>query len=73
MGKYNKMKKEVKMPLREVPLVNDEIYHVCNKSIAGFNIFNSGDKFQRMLSLIVFYNSEKPPCKFALYLTSKRL
>jgi len=55
------------MPRRKVPLVNNELYHICTKSIAGFKIFNSHKDYERMLEAMRFYMLEKPPCKFCLF------
>jgi len=56
------------MPNRETPLVNGEIYHIFTKSIAGFKIFNTPNDFRRMLNTLIFYSSEKTPCKLSLFL-----
>ncbi|RKY41241.1 MAG: hypothetical protein DRP85_06795 [Candidatus Makaraimicrobium thalassicum] len=55
------------MSYRKVPLVNDGIYHVFSKSIAGFNIFNCIRDYGRMMNEMLFYNTESPPFKFSLY------
>jgi len=52
------------MPRRKVPLANNELYHICSKSIANFIIFNSREEFERFLRTIKFYNEETPLCKF---------
>jgi len=61
------------MPIRKVSLVDDELYHVCNKSIAGFKIFNHGKDYDRMMELISFYIVEKVPCRFSIYKTLKNV
>ena len=55
------------MPNRKVPLVTDEIYHVYNKSIADYKIFNSEEDYERMKDEMVFYAVQNPPCKFSYY------
>ena len=55
------------MSSRKVPLVNNEVYHVFSKSIAGFNIFSRIRDYERMINEIVFYNIKNPPFKFSLY------
>jgi putative transposase len=35
--------------------VTNQIYHVLNKSIAGYKIFNSGYDFQRFLEISLYY------------------
>lgn len=40
---------------RNVILVNDHVYHIYNKSIYGYVIFNSPDEFERLQAMIFFY------------------
>ena len=56
------------MAIRKVPLAVNEIYHVFTKSISGFTVFNHLKDYERILSLLSFYNHIKPPCKFSLFL-----
>jgi putative transposase len=48
--------------VRKVPLVRGEIYHIFNKSIAEYRIFNNREEFLRMKELICYYRwgSNKP-------------
>jgi putative transposase len=39
--------------------VNGQVYHVLNKSIAGYKIFNNRSEFDRMLERVIFYQSKK--------------
>ncbi|MFH1836713.1 MAG: transposase [Candidatus Omnitrophota bacterium] len=55
------------MPRRKLPLVESEIYHVYNKSIAGFEIFKNPLEYERMLRCIIFYNLLRQPCKFFMF------
>lgn len=43
------------MPYRKIPLVNGEIYHVFNRSIAQIPIYLSFKEFSRFIELINFY------------------
>jgi len=43
--------------LAKVRLVTGNIYHIFNKSIAGFKIFNNDTEFTRMLDSIKFYQN----------------
>lgn len=45
-----------------------EIYHVFNKSIAGFKIFNIKSEFSRMIATIHYYQREKPSMKFSKFI-----
>ena len=60
------------MPLRKVPLVKNELYHIYNSSIAGFKIFNSDEDYERMISAIGFYMTTDPPCKLSTFLRIKQ-
>ena len=44
--------------------MDGQIYHVMNKSIAGFKIFNSKSDFLRMINLLKFYQKEQMPVNF---------
>lgn len=41
--------------IRKFPLVTDEMYHIFNKSIAGYKIFSTPYDFKRMLELFKYY------------------
>lgn len=53
------------MPYRKVPLVQGKVYHIYNRSIAGFKIFRFDNNYQRMMDTISYYNTESPLCKFS--------
>lgn len=58
---------------RKNPLVSGEIYHIFNRSIAEYQIFNNEKEFLRMIHLISFYRFEKITPKFSeFYRTLKR-
>src|SRR3989344_2794216 len=52
-------------------LVNGKIYHVMNKSIAGFTIFHSQADYNRMLDMIRFFSYEGPLPKFSKFRSKK--
>ena len=54
--------------MRKNQLVNGEIYHIVNKSIAGFKIFNNDTEFSRMIDVVRYYQRKKPPVKFSQYI-----
>jgi putative transposase len=58
------------MPTRKNILVTGEIYHVFNKSIAEFKIFNNHSEFSRMLDTIRYYQYERPSIKFSKFIKS---
>jgi len=52
-------------------LVNGEIYHICNKSIANFGIFNNHNNASRFLQTIDYYNKEQVWTSFSTVLKRK--
>ncbi len=57
--------------MRKIPLVENKVYHIFTKSIAGFKIFRSKNDYRRMVDLIRFYRLEKTPTKFSVYIRLK--
>src|SRR3990167_992959 len=49
-------------------LVNNEVYHIYNRSIANYTIFNTEADFQRFLQLLKFFQLTKQPTKFSRFL-----
>ena len=43
------------MNTRKYPLINGQYYHIINRSIAGFKIFNSESDFDRMANMLDVY------------------
>jgi len=43
----------------------NEIYHICNKSIANFGIFSFSENAQRFIQALDFYNNIKTERKFS--------
>ena len=54
--------------MRKDKLVVNEIYHIYNKSIADFIIYNREEEFLRMLSTIGYYRREEPKISFSRFL-----
>ena len=54
--------------MRKDSLVIGEIYHIFNKSIAGFAIFNNESEFSRMRDVVRYYQIKKPAIKFSRYI-----
>ncbi len=52
---------------RKEALAVGKVYHIFNKSISGFKIFNNDSKFLRMLSIIRYYQTKSPPLKFSRF------
>ena len=45
-----------------------EVYHVMNKSIEGFKIFNRSADYERMTHLMWYFTLIHPPAKFSYFL-----
>lgn len=58
------------MPQRKVPLVTNEVFHICTKSIAGFKIFKNNTEFQRIRELLPYYQSSGPKPRYSHYVTN---
>ncbi len=56
---------------RKHPLVEGEIYHIYNKSISGYKIFNSYYDYSRMRQLFVYYSCVRKK-KFSEWEREKR-
>ncbi|MBN1527048.1 MAG: transposase [Candidatus Omnitrophica bacterium] len=55
------------MPIRKVPLITGEVYHIYNKSIADFTIFHTDIDYERMKEAMSYYAIKNPPVKLSLY------
>lgn len=53
------------MPYRKPPLVNGEIYHIFNRSVARQPIFLTNTYFQRAYEVLSYYNNLNPPVRFS--------
>lgn len=54
--------------VRKSPLVTGSVYHIFNRSIADFKIFNDERDYQRMLMLFSYFQIENPPSKFSYFI-----
>jgi len=67
-----KVGKEGKMAtIRKFPLVTGEFYHIFNKSIAEYKIFNKEGDFVRMKRLLFYYQWEENKIKFSKWKNMK--
>ena len=60
------------MPRRKKSLLVGNIYHVFHKSIDGIKIFNNSSEFSRMVETMRYYQSERPPVKFSLFMSNSK-
>ena len=56
------------MPRRSIPIVKNEIYHVVNRTIGGYPIFNNDRNCRRFIDVINYYRVNKPPIRYSKYL-----
>lgn len=55
------------MSYRKTPIVQDEIYHVFNRSVGRQPIFLSTKDYQRAIEVFRFYLYNKPSLRFSFY------
>jgi len=60
------------MTQRKEALVTGEIYHIFNKSIAGFEIFNSDTDLLRIKNVIRYYQVENNLISFSNFIKTKQ-
>ncbi len=58
---------ELIMPLRKVPLVTDEIYHIFNRTVGGALLYKDVGAYQRFLDLLNFYRFKNNNLRFSHY------
>lgn len=51
--------------IRKEKLYNGGVYHIYNKSIAGYKIFNYDFEFNQMLLAMKYYQITERPCKLS--------
>ena len=56
------------MPGRQIPLVNNEPYHIFNRGIASEPIFLDKRGYFRALEIIFYYQNSNPPMKYSKFL-----
>lgn len=53
-------------------LVTGEVYHIFNKSIAEFKIFNNDSDYSRIINVICYYQREKPLISFSNFIKTRQ-
>ena len=56
------------MSMRKDPLVSGEYYHIYNRSIAGFKIYNSARDITRFIDAMIYFRSPKTNLNFSRFL-----
>lgn len=59
--------------MRKDPLIIGEIYHIFNKSIAGYQIFNSESESLRIIEAIRYYQNKNTHLKFSKLINSSNI
>ena len=54
--------------IRKQKLINSSLYHIFNKSISKYTIFNSDFEFNRFINIINYYLYKNPPVKYSRFL-----
>ncbi len=57
---------------RKEALEVGEVYHVMNKSIAGYTIFNTDEDYARILQALEYFSIAEPLPKFSYFLQRSR-
>lgn len=60
------------MPIRKIPLITNQIYHIVNRGVDKRPIFNEWRDFQRFLETSAYYQREEQSPRFS-YLTPEEL
>ena len=62
------------MPGRNIPLVNNQVYHILNRGVFLQPIFKGTKDFQRAIELIKYYQNQNPPLRYSqfLFLSTER-
>lgn len=58
--------------MRKCQLETGNVYHVLDKSIAGFKIFNTNKDFSRIFNLLKYYQFKDPPLSFSRFINIKK-
>ena len=56
------------MPLRKVPLVTNEIYHIFNRTVANEPLFTNVKEYKIFVKTIEYYSYVNTPFRFSHYL-----
>lgn len=57
------------MPIRAVPLVKNETYHIFNRGLNSIPIFSQKRDYQRFIRSFLLYQNHQPPIKFSQFKT----
>lgn len=57
------------MPLRKIPLINKEVYHIVNRGVASMPIFKTSRDYSRFINTFIYYQYQSPPIKYSKFRT----
>ena len=60
------------MPVRILPLVNDEIYHTLNRGVAQLPVFRNRGDYERFLNSVELYRFQNPPINCSRFISLTR-
>jgi hypothetical protein len=53
------------MPLRKVPLINREYYHIYNRGVARLPTYTNKKDYERFIKSLKYYRNNNLPCKLS--------
>lgn len=60
------------MPVRIVPLVNGEYYHIFNRGVAYLPTYSRKKDYERFITCLEYYRHNNLPCKLSRFLQSPK-
>lgn len=61
------------MPVRSIPFVNGEYYHILNRGVAQMPVFDSAFNYRHFLKTMLYYQIENPKPRFSLFSPATKL
>lgn len=56
------------MPGRNIPLINNQIYHIVNRGIASQPIFLKKSDYQRCIDTLLYYQNKSPSLRYSFFI-----
>ena len=60
------------MPLRKIPLISGEVYHVFNRTVSRELLFHSRREYTYFIRSFEYYHFCEPPIRFSRYLETEK-
>lgn len=60
------------MPRRKTPLINNQFYHIFNRTIDGKEIFTNKKIVKRALTTLFYYQYQNPPLRLSYFLEKSK-